>query len=185
MNLPNKITTFRIVMIPFLLAAALIDFPYHWVVTAFIYICACISDAVDGHIARKKNIVTDFGKLMDPLSDKALVLTAFVIFVKLGLCDIVCFTLILCRDFLVSGIRMSAAAKGKVIAANFFGKAKTVSQMVATIAIFVFLAFQEFLPIPDTFISISAIVLFWIACVLTVLSGIKYTKDAWYLIETK
>ena len=185
MNLPNKITTFRIVMIPVVLAAALINFPYHWAVTAFVYICACISDFADGHIARKQNIVTDFGKLMDPLSDKALVLTAFVIFVKLGLCDIVCFTLILCREFLVSGIRMSAASKGKVIAANFFGKAKTVSQMVSTIAIFVFLGFKDFFAVSDKFISISATVLFWIACVLTVLSGVKYTKDGWYLIETK
>ena len=118
MNLPNKITIFRMITIPVLLATVLIPFPYHWTAALVVYFLGCVSDTVDGNIARKRHLVTDFGKLMDPLADKALVMTAFIIMVKLGYCDIVCFSLMLAREFLVSGVRMIAALKGKVIAAN-------------------------------------------------------------------
>ena len=190
MNLPNKITLFRLCMIPVVLATALIDFPFHWTVTVIIYFIACVSDTVDGNIARKQHIVTDFGKLMDPLSDKSLVLTAFVIMVKLGYCDVVCFSLMLSREFLVSGIRMIACTKGEVIAANFFGKIKTFLQMGATTLVFLALGISEFFNLANiTFdyniLSICATVMFWIACVVSVLSGIKYAKDGWYLIESK
>lgn len=190
MNLPNKITTFRLIMIPVLLATALIEFPFHWVVTVLIYFIACVSDLIDGNIARNQNIVTDFGKLMDPLSDKALVLTAFVIMVKLGYCDVVCFSLMLSREFLVSGIRMIACTKGKVIAANIFGKCKTFMQMASTGLVFFALGVSEFfahanIPFNFNILSIAAAVMFWIACVVSVLSGIKYAKDGWYLIESK
>ena len=82
MNLPNKITVFRFACIPFLLAASLIQFPYHWSVALVIYFIACMSDKADGIIARKQGLVTDFGKLMDPLSDKSLVLAAYLVFVN-------------------------------------------------------------------------------------------------------
>lgn len=191
MNLPNKITIFRMITIPVLLAAVLIPFPYHWVAALVVYFLGCVSDTVDGNIARKRNIVTDFGKLMDPLADKALVMTAFIIMVKLGYCDVVCFSLMLAREFLVSGVRMIAASKGKVIAANKFGKAKTFLQMSSTGIVFLSLAFNEIssslnsFVISDDVLKIIAMVLFWIACVVSVLSGIKYTKDGWFLIETK
>ena len=190
MNLPNKITIFRLCMIPVVLAAALIDFPFHWTVTVLVYFFACMSDMIDGNIARKQNIVTDFGKLMDPLSDKSLVLTAFVIMVKLGYCDVVCFSLMLSREFLVSGIRMIACTKGEVIAANIFGKCKTFLQMSSTGLVFFALAISEFfaqanIPFDFNILSIAATVMFWIACVVSVLSGIKYAKDGWYLIESK
>lgn len=185
MNLPNKITLFRFITIPFLLAAVLINFPYHWSVSLVIYFLACMSDKVDGIIARKRNLVTDFGKLMDPLSDKTLVMTAFIIMVKLGYCDVVCFSLMLAREFLVSGIRMIASTKGKVIAANKFGKAKTFLQMASTGIIFLSLAISEGIEINYSILSVVATVLFWIACIVSVLSGLKYTKDGWYLIETK
>lgn len=185
MNLPNKITIFRLVMIPLLLAAALIDFPFHWCVTVLIYFFGCVSDAVDGNIARKRNLVTDFGKLMDPLADKALVMTAFVIMVSLGYCDVVCFSLMLAREFLVSGVRMIAVTKGEVIAANKFGKAKTFLQMSSTGIVFFSFAISEFATINFEALHIVAFVLFWISCVISVLSGIKYTKDGWYLIESK
>ena len=84
MNLPNKITVFRFACIPFLLAASLIQFPYHWSVALVIYFIACMSDKADGIIARKQGLVTDFGKLMDPLSDKSLVLAAYLVFVNMG-----------------------------------------------------------------------------------------------------
>ncbi len=185
MNLPNKITIFRLVMIPVLLATALIEFPFHWCVTVLVYFLGCVSDTVDGNIARKRNLVTDFGKLMDPLADKALVMTAFVIMVSLGYCDVVCFSLMLAREFLVSGVRMIAVTKGEVIAANKFGKAKTFLQMVSTGLVFFSFAIGEFTAINTDTLHIVAFVLFWIACVVSVLSGIKYTKDGWYLIESK
>ncbi len=133
------------------------------------------------------NKITIFRKLMDPLADKALVMTAFIIMVKLGYCDIVCFSLMLAREFLVSGVRMIAASKGKVIPANKFGKAKTFLQMSSTGIFFLSLAFNEIAGdlIRNDVLMIIAAVLFWIACVVSVLSGIKYTKDGWFLIETK
>lgn len=185
MNLPNKITIFRMVMIPILLAAALIPFPYHWSVTVTVYFFACVSDTVDGNIARKRKLVTDFGKLMDPLSDKSLVMTAFIIMVSLGYCDVVCFSLMLSREFLVSGVRMIAATKGEVIAANKFGKAKTFLQMASTGLVFLCLAIGEGPAINYDILHIVAAVFFWVACAVSVLSGIKYTKDGWYLIESK
>ncbi len=187
MNLPNKITIFRMITIPVLLTTVLIPFPYHWTAALVVYFLGCVSDTVDGNIARKRHLVTDFGKLMDPLADKALVMTAFIIMVKLGYCDIVCFSLMLAREFLVSGVRMIAASKGKVIPANKFGKAKTFLQMSSTGIIFLSLAFNEIAGdlIRNDVLMIIAAVLCWIACVVSVLSGIKYTKDGWFLIETK
>lgn len=185
MNLPNKITIFRLVTVPLLLAAALIPFPYHWSVTVIIYFFGCISDTIDGNIARKRKLVTDFGKLMDPLADKSLVMTAFIIMVYIGYCDVVCFSLMLSREFLVSGIRMIAATKGNVIAANKFGKAKTFLQMSATGLVFLSLAIGEGPSINYDILHIVASTFFWIACIVSVLSGVKYAKDGWYLIESK
>lgn len=187
MNLPNKITIFRMITVPVLLATSLIDFPFHWVASLVVYFLGCMSDLVDGNIARKRNIVTDFGKLMDPLADKALVMTAFLIMIKLGYCDIVCFSFMLAREFLVSGVRMIAATKGQVIAANKFGKAKTFLQMATTGTVFLVLAVVQItkLPINNDAFTIATMIMFWIACTVSVLSGIKYTKDGWFLIETK
>ncbi|MGN0521008.1 MAG: CDP-alcohol phosphatidyltransferase family protein, partial [Eubacterium sp.] len=84
MNLPNKITVFRFCCVPLLMAFAYIEFSYHWVATLLVYFVACMSDKADGIIARKQGIVTDFGKLMDPLSDKTLVFAAFIILIKMG-----------------------------------------------------------------------------------------------------
>lgn len=185
MNLPNKLTVFRLATVPVILATALIDFPFHWCVTLVVYALGCISDFLDGNIARKRNLVTDFGKLMDPLADKALVMTAFTMFVSLGYCDVVCFSLMLAREFLVSGVRMIASTKGKVIPANIYGKIKTVLQMVATNVVFFSFAVSDFIKIDASILHIIAFVLFWACCIASLLSGIKYTKDGWYLIESK
>ena len=97
MNLPNKITVFRFCCIPFLMAFAYIDFKYHWVAALLVYFIACMSDKADGIIARKNNLVTDFGKLMDPLSDKSLVFAAYLIFVNAGWHTDICIMLMLAR----------------------------------------------------------------------------------------
>lgn len=194
MNLPNKITVFRFLCIPFLFAAALIQFRYHWVVTLLIYFIACMSDKVDGIIARKKGLVTDFGKLMDPLSDKSLVLAAFIIQINLGVRTDLVIMIMMAREFLVAGMRMAAAVEGEVIAANAFGKAKTFLQMSTTGMTFLLLAIMEKdgeiiiatngFNAPD-WLNIYCTIAFWIVAVVTLLSGIKYTKDGWYLIKTK
>lgn len=188
MNLPNKITVFRFCCIPALILCACISFPYHWVATLLIYFVACVSDTVDGNIARKNNLVTDFGKLMDPLSDKSLVYAAFLILVNMGWHTEICIMLMLAREFLVSGIRMIAATTGDVIAANKFGKAKTFLQMATTGMTFLLLAIGEGkldIDMSTGWLNIYCAVSFWIVTIVTVLSGIIYAKDGWHLIKTK
>lgn len=188
MNLPNKITVFRFVCIPFLLAASLIEFPYHWSVALVIYFVACMSDKVDGYIARKNGLVTDFGKLMDPLSDKSLVFAAFLVFVNMGWHTDLVIMMMLAREFLVAGIRMAAAAEGEVVAANKFGKAKTFLQMSTTGMTYLLLAIGEGKADIDPstgWLNVYCTVAFWIVGVITLLSGLVYAKDGWHLIKTK
>lgn len=188
MNLPNKITVFRFCCIPFLMAFAYIDFPYHWVMALIVYFIACMSDKVDGNIARKRGLVTDFGKLMDPLSDKSLVFAAYLIFVNMGWHTDICIMLMLAREFLVAGIRMAAASTGEVIAANKFGKCKTFLQMATTGMVFLFLAIGEGkadITMQTHWLNVYCTISFWIVTVVAVLSGIIYAKDGWHLIKTK
>ena len=194
MNLPNKITVFRFCCVPFLLIASMVQFRYHWVVALLIYFLACMSDKADGIIARKQGIVTDFGKLMDPLSDKSLVLAAFITQINLGWYTDIVIMLMMAREFLVAGVRMAAVTEGEVIAANAFGKAKTFLQMASTGLVYLFLAIMEKdsevviaangFNAPD-WLNVFCTVSFWIVAVVTVLSGLKYTKDGWHLIKTK
>lgn len=188
MNLPNKITVFRFACIPFLLAASLIEFPYHWSVALVIYFVACMSDKADGIIARKQGIVTDFGKLMDPLSDKSLVFAAYLVFIDMGWHTDLVIMLMLAREFLVSGIRMAAASEGEVIAANKFGKAKTFLQMSTTGMTYLLLAIGEGSADIDPstgWLNVYCAIAFWIVAVITVLSGLIYARDGWHLIKTK
>lgn len=194
MNLPNKITVFRFCCVPFLFAASLIQFRYHWVAALLIYFVACMSDKADGIIARKRGLVTDFGKLMDPLSDKSLVLAAFLIQINLGWHTDIVIMIMMGREFLVAGMRMAAVNEGEVIAANAFGKAKTFLQMASTGLVFLFLAILEkdgeiIIGVngfnAPQWINIFCTVAFWIVGVVTLLSGLKYAKDGWHLIKTK
>ena len=137
MNLPNKLTVARILLTPFFVAALLLDFPLHYLVALALFGAASLTDLFDGKIARRRGLITDFGKFADPLADKILVISALLCFVQLGLCDCVAVIIVLFREFTVTSIRLIAAAKGEVIAANIFGKIKTVTQMVAVICIMV------------------------------------------------
>ena len=137
MNLPNKLTLSRILLVPFFVAALLIDFPFHTAVAAVIFIAATLTDMLDGKIARSRGLVTDFGKFADPHADKILVLSALLCFVQTGWCDCIAVIIVLFREFSVTSIRLVAASKGKVVAANIFGKIKTVTQLVAIIAVLV------------------------------------------------
>ena len=143
MNLPNKLTLGRIILVPLMVAALLIDFPFNNLVALIIFAAASITDLLDGKIARKQNLVTDFGKFADPLADKILVLATLLCFVQNGYCDCVAVIIVLFREFSVTSIRLIAASSGEVIAANIWGKAKTVSQMIAVIAILVYFEFGK------------------------------------------
>ena len=194
MNLPNKITVFRFICIPFMLAAALINFEYHWTVTFVIYLIGCLSDKLDGEIARRRNLITDFGKLFDPLADKAFMLSAFLVLINLGWHTELVIILMMIREFLVAGVRMAASVEGETIPANIFGKLKTLLQMIAAGVAFFILAFMERkLEInigakgfnAPQFLEIYCTIAFWITGIVTFISGLKYLKDGWHLIKTK
>ena len=185
MNLPNKLTIGRIVLVPFFVAATLIDFPFHNAAALILFIVASVTDMLDGKIARSHRLVTDFGKFADPLADKILVLAALLCFVQNGLCDCVAVIIVLFREFAVTSIRLIAASNGRVVAANIWGKIKTVTQMIAIIAI---LVLQSALDLSSTlaifpaditsqlsyvFVIIGE-VLIWISTFFALLSGVIY-----------
>ena len=177
MNLPNKLTVGRIVLVPLFVATLLIDFPFNNVVALIIFIAASLTDLFDGKIARKRNLVTDFGKFADPLADKILVLAALLCFVQNGLCDCIAVIIVLFREFAVTTIRLIASAKGRVVAANIWGKVKTVNQMIAIIAILVFQSILNIFPetqVAETAFLISGMVLIRISTIFAIISGVIY-----------
>ena len=118
MNLPNKLTLSRIILVPFFVAAILIDFPLHNLAALALFGAASLTDLFDGKIARKRGLVTNFGKFSDPLADKILVMSAMLCFVQLGLSDCILVIIVLFREFAVTSIRLLAASDGKVVSAN-------------------------------------------------------------------
>lgn len=136
LNLPNKLTLARIIITPVFLAVIMWEgLEHRYLIADIIFVIASITDAVDGHLARKYNEITNFGKLLDPIADKILTTAALLAFLQLGLCNVWIVMIVLTREFAVSSIRMISAANGTVIPANIFGKIKTASQMVFTIII--------------------------------------------------
>lgn len=184
MNLPNKLTVARIILVPFFVAALLIDFPLNNLVALVLFGAASLTDMLDGKIARKQKLITDFGKFADPLADKILVISALLCFVQLGLCDCIAVIIVLFREFAVTSIRLLAASRGNVIAANIFGKIKTVSQITAVICILIMQIILDFgalgapLPelLPAVFFWIGE-VLIWISTVFAVISGVIYIRQ--------
>lgn len=161
MNTPNKLTTLRLIMIPVFMVAYM-----HLkinIISALIFALAFLTDMLDGYLARKNNQVSNFGKIMDPLADKVLVSAAMVLLTMTGVINPWVTVLVLAREFIVSGVRMAAAAEGNVVAASAWGKAKTIWQFIAlTVALIV--------NRPSLFIGL----LMWINLALTVLSGVDY-----------
>lgn len=171
MNTANKITMLRVVLIPIYMVLFLCDLT-EWALGVFVL--ASVSDWLDGYIARNYNQVTDFGKFVDPLADKVLTTAAFLILLEKGIISSWVVMIILTREFMVAGIRMNAASEGKVIAASYWGKLKTVSQMVAVIAGMIMM-----LPVLNEVIgadlaNLITNILVWISTALTVISGIDY-----------
>ena len=173
MNLPNKLTTFRVILIPFFLVALMVPgIPAgKWIAVA-IFIVASLTDLFDGMIARKRNLVTDFGKFMDPLADKLLVCSAMIALIDLDRIPAWVVIVIIAREFIISGFRLVAADNGIVIAASYWGKFKTTFQMLMVILLIVNLS--ENFPNAAGGIVIAEQVLIYISLILTVVSLIDY-----------
>ncbi len=171
MNTPNKLTLLRTIMVPVFMVFMLYpQIPGGRYISAIVFVLASLTDWLDGYLARKNQQVTNFGKIMDPLADKMLVTAALVCLSAEGVVSPWVTMIILAREFIVSGIRIAAAAEGNVIAASWWGKAKTVWQFIALTAA---LVFGQTLLID---------VCIWLAAVLTIVSGVDYVvKNARYL----
>ena len=135
MNVPNAITILRIILVPFFMVAALSGSPNAAIISTVIFVIASITDGIDGHIARKYNLITNFGKFVDPLADKLLVTSAILIFVEQGVMPSWAAMIIIARDLVVSSLRMVASAQGRVIQAVFSGKLKTTVHVVCIVAL--------------------------------------------------
>ncbi|MCR5625106.1 MAG: CDP-diacylglycerol--glycerol-3-phosphate 3-phosphatidyltransferase [Lachnospiraceae bacterium] len=181
MNLPNKLTTLRVCMIPFFVFFMLMpDIPYNYIIACVIFCLASITDALDGHIARSRNLITNFGKFMDPLADKLLVCSALICFLKVPGNPMPAWVVIviIAREFIISGFRLVASDAGVVIAASYWGKVKTVTQMVMSILLI--------LNIDHPVVNVVELVLIYLACLLTVISLVDYiAKNVNVLKEDK
>lgn len=181
MNLPNKLTLLRVFLVPVFAVFTLypqIPLNYIWAFLAFG--TACLTDHYDGKIARERNLVTNFGRFLDPLADKLLVITALVCFLRLGFANVWCVLIIIARELMVTSIRLLALEEGgRVIAANRWGKAKTVSQMAAVLMVLVAHGVLEIMssPVVPQVVLTGGDVMIWIATVLTVISGTVYVKE--------
>ena len=184
MNLPNKLTILRVILIPIFMLLYKVDMPvafsllgfdisWNMILADLVFIGASVTDWADGYIARKEGIVTNFGKFMDPLADKLLVTAAFLLMMEDGVCSMWVVMITLAREFIVTGVRLIAASYGKVIAAGKMGKLKTVVQMLTII--------------PAMLVGKNIVIdiLFWIGAVLTALSGYGYVKDNLHVFKAE
>lgn len=184
MNVPNQLTLSRLILTVFFLGALLVEFPWHTTVALLLFIAASMTDFYDGMIARRDNLITNFGILMDPLADKILTCSAFVAFVELGVVSAWMVILIVAREFAITGLRLVAVSKDAVLAADGWGKQKTIWQIIAIISVLVVMSYPSWAPIGDLvfgwpigerpwsvwFRDISV----WVTVLLTVLSGGLY-----------
>ena len=196
MNLPNKLTIFRIILVPIMVIIPFLGLdervagiPISWIIIDIIFIIASITDKLDGYLARKNNQITVFGKFLDPLADKILVLSAMIMLVEMSKLPAWIPIIVLAREFVVSGYRLVAVEKGgKVIAASKWGKLKTVTQMFAIILAFLDLhAFGECftgeLQGGDFVLNLIVTVMMIIQVIATIFSGVDYLKGAKELIK--
>lgn len=190
MNLPNRLTLLRIVLVPFFVFFMCFSaMPLRFLWALILFVLASITDLLDGRIARKNNMVTDFGKFLDPLADKILVAATLICFVELGWTSAWVVFIILAREFFVSGIRLVAASsdKKKVIPANIWGKLKTAVTMIAIIVILILGVLMYDLKVIGGDFPAQPIrdILMLISAVLTVVSGVKYLFDYRDFIDPK
>lgn len=196
MNLPNKLTIFRIILVPIMviipflgITGTISGIPISWIIIDLIFILASITDKLDGYLARKNNQITTFGKFLDPLADKILVLAAMTMLVEMTKLPAWIPIIVLTREFMLSGYRLVAVEKGgKVIAASKWGKLKTVTQMIAIILAFVDLnpfgeCFSGTLQGGDLILNIIVTGMMIIQTIATIFSGLDYMKGAKKLMK--
>ncbi|WP_026655065.1 MULTISPECIES: CDP-diacylglycerol--glycerol-3-phosphate 3-phosphatidyltransferase [Butyrivibrio] len=168
MNLPNKLTVCRVILIPFFVFFLLFDpnsVSFKWIALG-IFVIASLTDMLDGKIARKYNLITDFGKFMDPLADKLLVCSAMIGLIELGRIPSWIVIVIIAREFVISGFRLIASDNGRVIAASYWGKFKTTFQMIMVILMIANIQ-------NDAFYMLTQVIM-WIALALTIISLVDY-----------
>jgi CDP-diacylglycerol--glycerol-3-phosphate 3-phosphatidyltransferase len=171
-------------MAPLYLLLLLLDFPFHYIIAALMFVAASITDYFDGRIARTQGLVTNFGKFLDPLADKMLTTAAFLGFLASGHLDVWAVMLILAREFMVTSVRLIAAKDGVVVAASMAGKSKTVAQYIAIIYMMAALEFSTWkstllsgLSLPEQAYTLPLSigrVFIWVSVILTLISGIQY-----------
>ena len=200
MNLPNKLTVLRLILVPFFVTAYYLNFGFHYFVALLIFAVASITDFLDGKIARKYNLVTDLGKFIDPIADKVLVLSALVIMLGdpsginafkffgntvYALCG-VGVVIIVSREIIITSLRMVAAKSGIVLAAEYIGKVKTFVTDIALVVILVALGLNEAVggKVAEIF-TLVGVILFAISVILTIWSGASYIKKNASLFKTK
>ena len=184
MNLANKLTMLRIILVPvFLVFIALKGIPYGTIIATLVFIVASLTDQLDGYIARSRNQITTFGKFMDPLADKLLVTAALISLVELGLIPSLAATIIIAREFAVSGLRTIAASEGKIIAASWWGKIKTVTQIIAILLLLIKVNIGSTQYLTNLvnndvgikqFFDIAPNIFLILAVIITIISGIDY-----------
>lgn len=168
MNLANKLTLLRVILVPVFLIFISINGPANTLIAIVIFVVAALTDKLDGYIARSRNEITNFGKFMDPLADKLLVTSALVALVQYGVIPAWMVMIIIAREFAVTGLRAVAASEGVVIAASWWGKIKTVIQIIAIILCLISLIYTASYMKYVTYISVS------LAVLITLISGIDY-----------
>ncbi len=189
MNLPNRLTLLRVLLIPvFLVFIYVDDIPLHFLWALVIFAIASLTDLFDGKIARARGLVTNFGKFLDPLADKVLVITALTVFVELDEFQMsaIPLVIIIAREFMVSGLRLLSAEQGVVIAAGIWGKLKTAFTMVTIVGVLTYLSL-----VGDFCINVPEFVrtwilggLVWASTILTIVSGGIYLKECWHYLDS-
>ncbi len=184
MNLPNKLTLSRILLVPLFLLFFVWEFPFHYLVAGLIFGIASFTDMLDGKIARARGLVTNLGKFMDPIADKMLTTAAFVGLLAIGKMSLWALMIILVREFVVTSVRLVAAEGGRVVAANYWGKFKTVAQYITIgymLAVLEFCSWKDTVlaavTLPDAVYTVPLVigqVFIWIATALTAISGGVY-----------
>jgi CDP-diacylglycerol--glycerol-3-phosphate 3-phosphatidyltransferase len=184
MNVPNQLTVSRFLLTIAFLVAVLVEFPFHGTVSLLLFSAASLTDYFDGRIARRDKLITNFGILMDPLADKILVCSAFIAFVGLGWMPAWMTVLVVARELAITGLRLLAASKNLVLAAERYGKHKTISQIVAILSILVLNCYQETAPVGtfifgfqlfgEPWVKWFTPVSIWVAVILTFASGLIY-----------
>lgn len=197
MNLPNKLTIFRIILVPIMIIipflgiqGEIFNIPIACIIIDLIFIVASITDQLDGHIARSRNQITTFGKFLDPIADKVLVVTAMIILVEMGRLPAWIPSIVVFREFIVSGYRLIAVqSNGNVIAANIWGKIKTVTQMIAIILAFIdinkygaIFTTKELTPFSFA-LNLTTTIIMTISVIATIFSGWEYIKNGKELLK--